>query len=120
MSSVWRTFDSLVDFAHSDTYLSTFHVMACGIRADGVRVISTNGAAKFPSSERLRIKIAHAEQRIARKLDKGSVVYVARVLRNGAYAMAKPCDSCQRILKSRKVAKVFYTIAPKHFGVLEF
>lgn len=82
--------------------------------------MSANGAALFPASQKLIIKMAHAEQRIARKLDKGSAVYVARQHRNGDYAMARPCSSCERILRSRKVSRVFYTVGPKEYGVMEF
>lgn len=64
---------------------------------------------------------AHAEARLAKKLDVGSVVYVARVrCDNGKLAMSKPCPHCERILKNRGVKRVTYTIGENEFGVLEF
>lgn len=51
----------------------------------------------------------------------GSTVYVARVRRdNGKMAMSRPCRDCERVLRSRGVRKVFYTIGPKEYGVMEF
>lgn len=91
------------------------HIGAIGIRRDGTIVQAWNGCATdvCPS--------AHAEARLARKLDVGSTVYVARVRRdNGKLAMSKPCPNCERCLRSRGVKKVMYTINEHEYGVLEF
>lgn len=64
---------------------------------------------------------AHAEARLCRKLDSGSVVYVGRVLRSdGSIALAKPCGRCEARLRNTGVKKVFYTIGPGEWGCLEF
>ncbi len=84
-------------------------------RADGTIVQSWNGCATdvCPS--------AHAEARLARKLDVGSVVYVARVRRdNGKMAMSKPCPGCEGRLRSAGVKRVEYSISENEFGVMEF
>lgn len=91
------------------------HIGCLGVRGDGTIVQSWNGCATdiCPS--------AHAEARLARKLDVGSVVYVARVRRdNDKMAMAKPCAGCERLLRSRGVSRVEYTINEHEFGVMEF
>lgn len=91
------------------------HIGCVGIRNDGVIVQSWNGCATDVCPT------AHAEARLARKLDVGSVVYVARVRRdNGKMAMAKPCRGCERYLRSKGIAKVIYTISENEYGVLEF
>jgi len=76
-------------------------------------VTSTNGGmagGQCPSQ--------HAEARLARKLDYGSVVYVSRTLKNGDVALAKPCARCYAILRGKGVRKVFYTINESEYGVI--
>lgn len=91
------------------------HIGAIGVRKDGVVVSAWNGSSTDVCPT------AHAEARLARKLDVGSVVYVARVRRdNEKLAMAKPCAHCERILRNRGVTRVTYTINEHEFGVLEF
>lgn len=91
------------------------HIGAVGIRRDGTIVQSWNGSATDV------MPMAHAEARLAKKLDAGSVVYVARVRRdNGKLAMSKPCAHCERILRNRGISRVTYTINENEYGVLEF
>ena len=91
------------------------HIGAVGVRGDGVLVTAWNGSSTDVCPT------AHAEARLARKLDAGSVVYVARVRRdNEKLAMSKPCAHCERILKNRGISKVIYTISEHEYGVLEF
>lgn len=40
----------------------------------------------------------------------GAAIYVYREHKNGTLAMAKPCSSCQKIIKQLNIKKVFYTI----------
>lgn len=90
-------------------------VGAVGVRRDGAVVQSYNGSTTHicPSG--------HAEARLCRKLDAGSVVYVARVGRgNGKMAMARPCAGCERALRLRGVSRVVYSICDREYGVLEF
>ncbi len=91
------------------------YIGCVGHRQDGTLVYSWNGFSTdvCPS--------AHAEARLARKLDIGAVVYVARVRRdNGKMAMAKPCAGCERTLRGRKVSKVIYSISDSEWGTMEF
>lgn len=76
---------------------------AVGVRRDGAVVIAYNLASKEKEPR------AHAEARLSRKLDVGSVVYVARVLRDGTFGIAHPCPTCMRILRAKGVQRVFYT-----------
>ncbi len=88
---------------------------AVGVRSDGTIVTSYNGCAENRKPE------IHAERRLAAKLDVGSTVYVARIRRDdGSIAMSKPCRCCENALRHRGVKKVFYTIAPNEYGVIEF
>ena len=72
-------------------------------RHDGVIVVSRNGSAKDKSPP------SHAEIRVLRKSGYGATVYVARVLRNGERALAKPCSNCMSALKAKGVEEVYFT-----------
>ena len=91
-----------------------YRLGAVGIRKDGAIVKSKNIPNKLPEPQ------AHAEARLAKKLDRGSIVYVVRIDSNGNLASARPCDSCERILKFRGVKKVYYSITNIEYGVIVF
>ena len=96
---------------------------ALGVRNDGAVVSSYNGAILMNDSKSGPSKFprAHAEARLAKKLDKGSIVYVARTRRdNGKIAMAKPCATCRARLKNKGVKMVYYTINENEWGVIKF
>lgn len=92
-----------------------FRLAAIGIRRDGRIVVSRNGGTKGE-----RTPSAHAEARLARKLDKGSIVYVARTTKIGNTVIAKPCPRCLAVLKYKAVSKVVYTINENEYGVLSY
>jgi len=81
------------------------------LRNDGVLVSSRNG-----SSAGQRMPSAHAEARCARKADKYSVAYVARVKKDGTIGCARPCKPCRVQLRARGVMDVFFTIGPNEWG----
>ena len=87
---------------------------AVGIRKDGTIVISRNIPTRCPEPR------AHAESRIARKLNKGSIIYVIRIDRKNNLTMARPCKSCQRVMLRKGVKKVYYSINPQEYGVIVF
>lgn len=88
---------------------------AVGIRSDGTIVYSYNGHAEDKKPT------VHAEARLARKLDPGSIVYVARTDKIGEnVCMAKPCKFCKNRLKFKGVKKVYYTISGNEYGTIEF
>lgn len=89
-----------------------FLLAASGMRADGTRVFSFNGKATG------RSWMSHAETRLCRKLDVGARVFVARTHRSGAWALARPCESCLRCLRRKGVVSVAYTVGPDEYGVL--
>jgi tRNA(Arg) A34 adenosine deaminase TadA len=87
---------------------------AVGLRADGTIVKSTNLPCRYPEPQ------AHAEARLCRKLDKGSIVYVVRVLKNGDYANATPCRTCRSFMQMVGVRRCYYTITNSEYGVIDF
>jgi tRNA(Arg) A34 adenosine deaminase TadA len=91
-----------------------FHLAAVGVRRDGAIVVSTNGGVSGA-----RTYSAHAEARLARKLDRGAIVYVARTLRDGRIAIARPCVRCQKALANARVSKVYYTISETEWGCID-
>jgi hypothetical protein len=88
---------------------------AVGVRRDGTKVFSRNGVNREKDFR------GHAEARLCRKLDIGSVVWVVRVSReNGTFGFARPCRHCQKILRCTGVKKCFYSVSEYEHGVLEF
>lgn len=81
----------------------TFKIGAVAIRKDGAIVGARNEWVNIPAPS------GHAEARLMRKAGYGSIVYVARVMANGTFGMAKPCDRCMAILMCRGVKCVYYT-----------
>lgn len=79
------------------------YVGAVGLRPDGAVVRSRNGSAVKVSPH------AHAEARLLRKCGAGSQVFVARVLKSGETAMARPCSRCRAALRARGITFVTYT-----------
>lgn len=86
---------------------------AVGIRPDQLMVSSYN--VQVPAQ---RAPHGHAEYRLHSKLQAGSLVAVARVTRDGEWAMAKPCAACEAILRNMRVSKIVYTICPGEFGTI--
>lgn len=91
-----------------------FCLGAVGVRADGALVTACNGNPKEPDRRH------HAEYRLCRKLDKGSVVYVARTTVDGRVACAKPCMSCMKAMKYKGVRGVWYTSTHGGIPVTEY
>lgn len=89
-----------------------FRLGSVGIRSDGAIVYSRN------TSNYIKNRKIHAEYRLSKKLDYYGIVFVARVLRDGSLGMARPCPDCVRALKSRRVRKVYYSIANNEYGCI--
>lgn len=89
-----------------------YKIGAVGIRRDGT-IVSANNIRN-----RLQEPRAHAEARLVRKLDWGSVVYVVRVLANGKLTMARPCRFCERTMRLRGVKRCYYSINNEEYGVM--
>jgi deoxycytidylate deaminase len=117
---MWYYFDLARKVALSRKDSRDFLIGSVGIRSDGVLVKACNGPVIiFDDTKKTSYPAAHAEYRLARKLDKGSVVFVCRVKRlDHSFGMARPCRDCQRTLASKGVKKVYYTINDVEFGVL--
>jgi cytidine deaminase len=90
-----------------------FRLGAVGIRSDGTIVIANNVPCRQYTAQ------AHAEARLVRKLNKGSYVYVVRILRNGELANARPCNGCQKTMRSRGIKRVYYSISSHEWGCLD-
>lgn len=92
----------------------SFYLGAVGIRYDGAIVWARNQAKQMISPD------YHAEARLVKMLDVGSVVFVARIrLDINEWANARPCRICRQKLKSRGVRFVYYTIGPGEWGKLD-
>jgi tRNA(Arg) A34 adenosine deaminase TadA len=85
-------------------------------RRDGATVKAHNGAVSKPTK---RFPELHAEVRATRKADVGAVAYVARVRRDGTYGNAKPCYSCEAIMRARGIIRAYYTLSDTEWGCVE-
>lgn len=102
-------------FAVSKDDRRNFILGACAIRGDGVLVSAFNSPTEMPNRK------IHAEYRLAQRLDYGATVYVARIKHiNGELGIAKPCHDCMKVLRTRKVKKVYYSISNNEYGVISF
>lgn len=91
-----------------------FLLAAVAQREDGAIVTATNIRTQD------RIHSAHAEYRALKKAGTGATLWVARIDRYGQWAMAKPCSKCESLIKNKRVKRVYYTISPNEYGVMEF
>lgn len=100
----------------------SFLIGAIGIRSCGTIVGSANGSAIIQESDRRHYyPPAHAEHRLSRKLNNNSIVFVARVgvgKDNRCFKNARPCDTCIRVMRSRGISCVYYTISDDEYGVI--
>jgi tRNA(Arg) A34 adenosine deaminase TadA len=87
---------------------------AVGIRSDGTTVTASNIICRQPQAH------AHAETRLVRKLNRGSEMFVVRVLRNGSLGNACPCIKCQNAMRLRGIKRVYYSITDEKYGVIVF
>lgn len=97
-----------------------YWVGACGIRKDGTTVFARNGAVYTTEVDDhyTIIPQAHAEVRLLRKLGHDGTVFVARVSRKtGQLVMSRPCEICQIFLRSKRVAKCYYSINEENYGL---
>ena len=90
-----------------------------GFRTDGVKVYAKNGAVMSTQVDNyLLIPSSHCEWRLANKLDRGAVIYLARISKKDhSLVMARPCGMCAIKLRSVKVERVYYSIDPEHYGI---
>jgi tRNA(Arg) A34 adenosine deaminase TadA len=86
------------------------YLIGCvSLRADGAIVVAPNSWTKEPEPK------AHAESRCLNKSGFGATLWVARIVRSGEWACAKPCIKCQALIRNKKVKRVFYTTGPNRY-----
>lgn len=102
----------------------SFWLGCIGVRNDGVMVSSRNGTIKnMFSKNTVHVESDksceyHAEGRALRKMDRGGVLYVARISRkDNSFVMSRPCPLCQAKIKAKKIKKVYYSINNNQYGV---
>lgn len=114
MTKVEKFFNLASKIAKKGDIRRHYRIGAVGIRSDGTVVVSNNSACHHPQ------KAAHAEARLVRKLNQGSIVFVVRILADDTLANARPCDACQAVLRRRGIERVIYSIGDFHYGVIIF
>ena len=109
---IFNFFEIAAKIAVSKEDCRSFLLGAIAIRNDGAMVKALNSPTEYKN------RMVHAECKLCRKIDHNAEVYVARVrLIDYKFGMAKPCFACQKILKTKKVNKVYYTINQTHYGI---
>lgn len=111
---IFHYFEMAGKIATSKDDRRSFLLGSIAVRGDGAIVSAVNSISQEPN------RLLHSEYRISKKLDHGATVYVARIrLLNGERAMAKPCHDCFRVLVSKKVKRIYYTISNNEYGVID-
>lgn len=100
-----------------NTNLASYH---CAVIVSGGKILSVGfndfGSAKLQESKKHRhCNSVHAEVRALLQLKnredaRGSRIYVARINKNGHYAISAPCDVCSEILAEMGVKSATFTI----------
>lgn len=91
-----------------------FRIGAVGIRREGTIVVSNNISTRTPH------RGAHAESRLTKKLNSGSVVYVVRIARDYRFLNARPCNKCKQSMALRGISRCYYTISDNEYGIIDF
>jgi hypothetical protein len=111
---IFSYFEIAGKFTQSKADGRSFLLGSVAIRGDGAMVRAMNAPSIEPN------RMAHSEYRVSRMLDSGATVYVARIrLIDGSFGMAKPCRDCYKILKGKRVKRIYYTINDNEYGVIE-
>jgi tRNA(Arg) A34 adenosine deaminase TadA len=87
---------------------------ALAIRDDKTIVFAKNGFSQQKQPE------SHAERRVLRKCDKGSIVFVVRIRKNFEMGMSRPCPMCDAAMRVRGVKRVYYSISNSEYGVIDY
>lgn len=99
----------LPDFKHGAIIVKNGNQIGSGINA-----LKNNPKSLEPGYKAFGVVSVHAEIAAIRSCKKsnleGATIYVARMGKNGAMAMSRPCENCQKALKEAGIKKVFYTI----------
>lgn len=81
----------------------TYHIVAIAMERNKILAMTSNLPCRECTPE------AHAEARLARRVNlRNKTVYVLRFRKDGM-ALAKPCANCMTILKNARVSKVYYS-----------
>jgi cytidine deaminase len=105
-------FDLATKIADAKNDKRSFKIGVVARRNDGVIVGAANGPTPYPERK------AHGEARIVRKLDYNADLWIVRVLRmDGSLAMSRPCADCRKMLQSKKVSRVYYSISSTEMGI---
>ena len=102
--------DLAIKIAKAGSENRNYLIGCVGLRTDGAIVTSYNLWTKRPQHE------AHAEFRVINKSDKGTTIWVSRVLRDGTWACAKPCVKCQSLIRNKGIKRVYYTTGPQTYS----
>ncbi len=102
--------DLAIRIAKGGTEERNYRIGCVGIRTDGAIVVAPNLLTKRPEHT------AHSETRTLRKCGFGATLWVARITRDGLWALAKPCVKCQALIRNKRVKRVFYTIGPEEYA----
>jgi tRNA(Arg) A34 adenosine deaminase TadA len=112
-NKIWNYFEIAGKTAMSKNDSRSFILGAIAIRKDGVMVKALNSPTEMPNRQ------IHAEYRVSKKIDCGATIYVARIrLVDNKFGMARPCHNCMKILASKRVKKIYYTIDHDEFGII--
>ncbi len=92
----------------------THQLCALVLKKNRVLAIGYNSRKTSPIMQDSRMQMQHAESHAITRCRpdelQGADIIIARCRPSGKPGLAKPCEICERILRSRGVRRVFYTI----------
>jgi len=117
--------NKFLDIAMIHAKQSEHEFKMAALVVQGSRIMS-RGLNSFKTHPKMPLRPNRKYRKIHAELDailrcpyeqiEGSVVYVARRLANGDYAMAKPCEFCIKLLEDSGITKVYYTLDHTHLA----
>ena len=116
-------------FAETYNYDSSLEYLLCALIVKGGRVLSVGynhrGLTALQNVHRVgrKAETVHAEvHAVLQKRDKirfeGSKIFVVRLRADGSLGLARPCPTCQAVLKAYGIKKAYYSISNEEYGVL--
>lgn len=87
-----------------------FPTGAVAFKGGAIIGFGKNNYKKTDSFSKSRHKKLHAEEALAKRFNLiGASVIVVRITRSGNLGLAKPCPTCERLLREKGVKRIYYT-----------
>lgn len=123
MNKFPKHLQTAVKVAEANEHYEKWRLGSVVIKGGNIRALGMNRLhteANQASDKHVHDLSTHAEADALKRcgVTRGSIIYVARIGRNGKIAMAKPCRRCTILLRNAGIKRAVYTINSTNYGVL--